>query len=58
MQDGMFYLLDTDTYGHYDFLREISMYCRDNNGKPIDAYNHAMDEMRYAINHFYTDYIV
>ena len=57
INDGLFYLLDTDTYSHYDFLKEIGMYCRDANGKPIDAYNHALDEFRYSINHFYSDYI-
>jgi hypothetical protein len=57
INDGLFYLVETDTYSHYDFLKEIGMYCRDANGKPIDAYNHAMDEFRYSINHFYTDYI-
>lgn len=57
INDGLFYLVDTDTYSHYDFLKEIGMYCRDKNGVPIDAYNHAMDEFRYSINHFYTDYI-
>lgn len=55
--DGLFYLIDTETYSHYDFFKEIGMYCRDTNGKPVDAYNHAMDEFRYAINHFYKDYI-
>lgn len=57
INDGLFYLLDTDTYSHYDFLKEIGMYCRDTNGKPIDTYNHALDEFRYSINHFYRDYI-
>ena len=57
ISEGLFYLLETDTYSHYDFMKEIGMYCRDKNGKPIDAYNHAMDEFRYSINHFYTDYI-
>jgi PBSX family phage terminase large subunit len=57
INDGLFYLLDTNTYGHYDFLKEIGMYCRDSNGKPIDLYNHALDEFRYSINHFYRDYV-
>jgi PBSX family phage terminase large subunit len=57
ISEGLFYVLDTETYSDYDFLKEIGMYCRDANGKPIDAYNHAMDEFRYSINHFYADYI-
>ena len=49
--------LDTEKYGHYDCLRELSMYVLDNQGKPVDMYNHAMDEMRYAHNYFYKQYI-
>lgn len=30
----------------------------DNNGKPVDAYNHAMDETRYAHNYFYKNYVL
>lgn len=57
ISDGRFYLLDTDQYGHADFLREIGLYCRDEHGKPVDMYNHAMDELRYSINYFYKSYI-
>lgn len=56
--DGYFYLLDIETYGHYSFLQEIGMYCRDDNGKPIDLYNHALDEFRYSINYFYPQYAI
>lgn len=53
-----FFLVETDKYDHYDFLKEIGMYCRDDNGKPIDEYNDAMDEFRYSINYFYRRYVV
>lgn len=53
-----FFLVDTDKYDHYDFIKEIGMYVRDDNGNPIDKYNHAMDEFRYSINYFYKRYIL
>ena len=56
LTEGDFFLLDADQYGHYDFLREVGMYCRDDDGNPIDAYNHAMDDWRYGINHFFARY--
>lgn len=40
-----------------DFLKEIGMYCVDEHGNPVDAYNHAMDELRYSINHFVKQYM-
>ena len=58
LTEGFFFLLDTDRFGHMDFLKEISRYCRDDGGKPVDAYNHALDEMRYGINYFYGNYPV
>ena len=57
IEDGRFFLLENDQYGHEDFLREIGMYCVDANGNPIDAYNHSMDETRYAHNHFAKTYV-
>lgn len=56
--DGRFYIAENGEYGHTDFLKEISMYCVDNNGNPVDAYNHAMDETRYAHNYFYKRYVL
>lgn len=56
--DDRFRLVDNDRYGHADFLREIGMYCVDAHGNPIDAYNHAMDEVRYAHNYFYKNYVL
>ena len=57
LSNEQFYLLETDDrYSHYSFIKEIGMYCRDNNKKPIDAYNHALDEFRYSVNYFYKTY--
>lgn len=58
ISDGRFYLVENNRFGHADFIKEIGMYCVDNNGKPIDAYNHAMDETRYAHNYFYKNYVL
>jgi len=44
-------------YDHYNFIREIGTYVRDDNsGYPVDANNHAMDEFRYSVNYFYQKY--
>ncbi|WP_017728509.1 PBSX family phage terminase large subunit [Halalkalibacterium ligniniphilum] len=51
-------LLETEEYDHYNFIKEIGMYCRDDNGKPVDENNHAMDEARYANNYFYRKYVL
>lgn len=56
--DGRFYLVENEAYDHTDFIREIGMYCVDDNGNPVDAYNHAMDEARYANNYFYKNYVL
>lgn len=56
--DGRFFCVEDDRFGHKDFLKEIGMYCVDNNGNPVDAYNHAMDELRYANNYFYKNYVL
>lgn len=58
MQDGFFYCVNDEHYGHYDFLKEIGLYCVDDNGNPMDAYNHALDECRYANNYFYKRYVL
>ncbi|WP_342045968.1 PBSX family phage terminase large subunit [Bacillus sp. OTU530] len=49
---------EKEPYGHYHFLKEVGMYCRDANGKPIDEFNDAMDEFRYSVNYFYKRYVV
>ncbi|WP_078577337.1 PBSX family phage terminase large subunit [Salipaludibacillus agaradhaerens] len=53
-----FFLVDTNKYDHYNFIKEIGMYVRDDDGNPIDDWNHAMDEARYANNHFYRQYVL
>ena len=52
IQDGRFYLIEDDRYSTEAFVKEAGLYCADNNGNPIDAYNHSMDEARYASNYF------
>ena len=57
--EGRFFVLDDGgQFGPADFLREIGMYCVDQHGNPVDAYNHAMDETRYACNYFYKNYVL
>ena len=57
IQEERFYLLEQDMFGHLDWIREAGMYCVDDHGHPVDAYNHAMDETRYAHNHFAKTYV-
>ena len=57
IQEGRFFLLEQDQYGHLDWIREAGMYCVDDHGHPVDAYNHCMDETRYASNHFAKTYV-
>ncbi|KMY32032.1 terminase [Lysinibacillus xylanilyticus] len=58
MTNEHFFIVETDSeYDHYDFLKEIGMYVRDDNGNPIDEFNHALDECRYANNYFFKRYL-
>mgnify|MGYP003025073366 FL=1 len=58
MTSGQFIILENgEEYDHYNFEKEISMYVRNDNGLPIDKYNHALDEARYGNNYFYKTYI-
>lgn len=58
IQSRQFLLLDSvDQFDHYNFEKELSMYVRNDNGLPIDKYNHALDEARYVNNYFYKTYI-
>lgn len=57
IQEGRFFLLEQDLYGHLDWIREAGMYCVDEHGHPVDAYNHTMDETRYGHNHFAKTYV-
>ena len=56
MNDGRFYMVDDDLFGVEAALQELGLYCVDSNGNPVDAYNHAMDEMRYGNNYFAKQY--
>lgn len=58
MAKRQFILIDQEQYDHYYFLQEIGMYVRLDSGMPIDDWNHAMDETRYANNYFYRQYIL
>lgn len=65
MENGQFRLVETPSsglpdmsYDHLNFLKEIGVYVRDDKThKPVDAFNHAMDEMRYSVNYFYAHYV-
>jgi PBSX family phage terminase large subunit len=48
----------SEQYGHYNYIKELGMYCRGDNGKPLDEWNHCMDEARYAANYFYRYYVL
>ena len=56
ISDGRFYLVEDERYGTEPFVKEAGLYCVDDHGQPVDAYNHAMDECRYAYNHFAKSY--
>ena len=56
IQDGRFYLVEDDRFGTESFVKEAGLYCADDNGNPVDAYNHTMDEARYASNYFLKSY--
>lgn len=56
INDGRFYLVDDSRYGVEAFIKEVGLYCVDDNGNPIDAYNHALDEVRYSHTYFAKHY--
>lgn len=56
IKDGRFYLVNDDRYHVVPFITEIGLYCWDDNNNPIDAYNHSMDELRYAMTYFLKSY--
>lgn len=59
MSKGLFHLLDCDgPYDHYNFIKEMGMYVRNDSGIPVDKNNHAMDEFRYSANYFAKRYII
>lgn len=58
LTEGFFYLVECEKFDHYNFEKEIGMYVRDKNSKPIDDFNHSLDEFRYSMNYFYKNYIL
>ena len=52
IQDGRFFLVEDEFFGSGPFMKEVGLYSVNDRGEPVDAYNHAMDECRYAHNHF------
>ena len=56
INDGRFYLVEDDRYGTEPFVKEAGLYCVNERGEPVDAYNHVMDATRYGSNHFLKTY--
>ena len=56
MNDGRFYCIDDDRYSVEPFLTEVGLYCVDDHGNPVDAYNHCCDAVRYGNNYFMKNY--
>ena len=56
ISDGRFYLVEDERFGTEAFVKEAGLYCVNDRGEPVDAYNHSMDECRYAYNHFAKTY--
>ena len=56
INDGHFYLVEDSRFGVEPALKEFGLYCVDDHGQPVDAYNHAMDEIRYGHNYFAKQY--
>jgi PBSX family phage terminase large subunit len=55
--EGRFYLVEDERYGSDAFVKEAGLYCiNDTTGEPVDAYNHGMDETRYAHTYFAKTY--
>lgn len=58
IEDGIIRVVEcrNDKYDHYHFEQEVGLYVRDDDGKPVDDFNHAMDEFRYSTNYFHAHY--
>lgn len=57
LTDGRLFFVDDDRYSMEPILKELGLYCMDAHGNPVDAYNHAMDAIRYGYNHFRKAYL-
>ena len=56
IQDGRFFLVEDQRYGTEPFVKEAGLYCVNERGEPVDAYNHVCDQTRYGYNHFAKTY--
>lgn len=56
INDGRFFLVEDERYGTEPFVKEAGLYCRNEKGEAVDAYNHCMDQTRYASNYFQKSY--
>ena len=57
INDGRFALVEDERYGSDAFVKEAGLYCiNETTGDPVDAYNHAMDEVRYSSTYFSKTY--
>lgn len=56
ISDGRFCLVEHPRYSTESFVKEAGLYCVNDKGEPVDAYNHSMDECRYGYNHFAKSY--
>lgn len=56
INDGKFFIVEDERYGSEPFVKEAGLYCVNDSGEPVDAYNHVMDSVRYGSNHFLKAY--
>ena len=56
INDNRFFIVEDERYGSEPFVKEAGLYCVNEHGDPVDAYNHAMDQTRYASNYFLKAY--
>lgn len=56
LSDDRVLLVEDERYDTEPIIKEFGLYCADDKGDPIDAYNHCMDELRYAHNYFAKTY--
>ena len=56
INDDRFYIVEDERYGSEPFVKEAGLYCVNEKGEPVDAYNHCMDQTRYASNYFLKTY--
>lgn len=58
ISNGTLQLYDIEgKYDHYNLIKELGMYVRNDGGVPVDKNNHACDEMRYGVNYFTKTYL-